>query len=147
MASLLTLGTFDLFHPGHVAFLRQCAELSADVVVAVNPDEFVAEFKGQLPVLSAQERMQVVASCKYVSRAIIGGGRDSTNVIESWLRTADRERPRLLAIGADWAGRDYLGQLGIDAEFLRAHGITLVYVHPSNTLHSAEIRERCQQLR
>ena len=44
--AVLTLGTFDLFHEGHVNLLARCRMLAGRnglVVVALNPDEFVEQ--------------------------------------------------------------------------------------------------------
>jgi len=46
-----TGGTFDLFHAGHSRFLARCAQLG-DVVVSLNTDEFIEEYKGKPPIIS-----------------------------------------------------------------------------------------------
>ena len=143
--ALLTIGTFDLFHVGHCDFLEACTWISDHVTVAVNPDAFVAEFKGRAPVVGVGDRLRVVRACRYVDAALIGSGAGSADAIEAWLRGVDAEH-KVIAIGDDWARRDYLGQLGIDDDYLRRRGIMLVYVHSQNGLRSSELRERCRSL-
>ena len=46
--TVYTGGTFDLFHSGHVQFLRRCADLGR-VVVSLNTDEFVKSYKPYPP--------------------------------------------------------------------------------------------------
>lgn len=118
--------------------------MSNHVTVALNQDDFVGRFKGREPVVAIGDRWRVVGACRYVDAVTVGSGEDSSGTIEAWLRGLDVEH-RILAIGDDWASRGYLGQLGIDDDYLRRKGITLVYVHSQNDLHSTEIRERCQQ--
>ena len=57
-----TGGTFDLFHAGHVNFLKRCKEIAGElgsVVVSLNTDEFIKEYKGKPPVVSFSDRMAV----------------------------------------------------------------------------------------
>lgn len=142
MTSLLTLGTFDLFHSGHVTFLRQCSRLADHITVAVNTDDFVERFKGRKPTITLQERMAVLRACRHVDEVLINSGVDQRKLIEAWMRGVNENK--VIAIGADWTPQDYLAQLGVDEEFLRTYHLTLVYVHNLNDLHSTEIRERCQ---
>jgi glycerol-3-phosphate cytidylyltransferase len=59
----------DLFHPGHVSFLRQASELGDVLVVGVHSDEAVQTYKRR-PVLTMDERIVVIASCRYVHEVV-----------------------------------------------------------------------------
>lgn len=59
----------DLFHLGHVAFLRQASELGDVLIVGVHSDEAVESYKRR-PVLTMDERIAVIASCRYVHQVI-----------------------------------------------------------------------------
>jgi len=48
---LYTGGTFDLFHYGHMEFLKACKKISTKVVVSLNTDAFVESYKGSVPIL------------------------------------------------------------------------------------------------
>ena len=56
----------DLFHEGHINFLRAARALGTHLTVCVVSDERVVENKGKLPVMKQAERAAVVAACKYV---------------------------------------------------------------------------------
>ncbi|PSJ16820.1 adenylyltransferase/cytidyltransferase family protein [Nitrosomonas supralitoralis] len=56
----------DLFHEGHINFLRSARALGTHLTVCVVSDERVLENKGKLPVMKQAERAAVVAACKYV---------------------------------------------------------------------------------
>lgn len=60
----------DLFHEGHVNFLREARALGTHLTVCVVPDERVLENKGKLPVMTQAERAAVVSACKYVDAVI-----------------------------------------------------------------------------
>ena len=59
----------DLFHYGHVEFLRQISELGDYVVVGIHSNEVVESYK-RTPILSMEERMACVAGCRYVNEVI-----------------------------------------------------------------------------
>lgn len=66
-------GGFDLFHVGHIEFLRVARELGSYLVVGVHSDEDVHQHKGEnYPIMTLQERVLGVLSCRYVSEVIIG---------------------------------------------------------------------------
>lgn len=55
----------DLFHPGHVAFLRAARALGDRLHVYVLPEDFISRIK-PLPIMVQSERLAVVAACRYV---------------------------------------------------------------------------------
>lgn len=138
MPTIYTGGTFDLFHSGHVNLLRRCSELGY-VVVSLNSDEFIERYKGKPPVLSYQEREAVLKSCKYVDQVIPNvGGSDSKIAIEL-------AQPDYIAIGSDWAKRDYYEQMGFDQDWLDTRGIGLVYIPYTKGVSSTNIKGRISQ--
>lgn len=56
----------DLLHPGHVRFFKAARALGTHLTVCVVPDERVAAYKGTLPLLSLEERMEMVSACRWV---------------------------------------------------------------------------------
>lgn len=141
MSTVYTGGTFDMFHAGHAALLGECRKLAGpdgQVVVALNTDAFVASYKGRAPICTYREREAVLRACRHVDEVVQNrAGADSRPTIEA-------VRPDIIAIGTDWAGRDYYIQMAFDQEWLDARGITLVYVaHAySTTLSSSDIKTR-----
>jgi len=130
-----TGGTFDLPHWGHVEFLRRCAEFG-NVVVSLNTDEFITAYKGDPPVMSFEERATVLEEFRSVSLVIANtGGADSREAIES-------VAPDVIAIGSDWARRDYYSQMGFDQGWLDVRGIGLLYLPYTTGISSTEIKER-----
>ena len=60
----------DLFHVGHINFLRTAKSLGTHLTVCVVPDERVLDNKGKLPVMTQMERVAAVSACKYVDHVI-----------------------------------------------------------------------------
>jgi glycerol-3-phosphate cytidylyltransferase len=132
---IYTGGTFDLFHAGHVNFLRKCSQMG-HVTVSLNSDEFIEEYKGKDPVNSYEERYAVLRACRYVDEVIVNsGGADSKVAIE----IVD---PDIIAIGSDWARRDYYAQMGFDQDWLDELGISLMYIPYFAGISSTDIKAR-----
>ena len=133
--SVYTGGTFDLYHAGHSRFLARCAQLG-QVTVSLNTDQFILDYKGKPPVISFADRAEVLLSTRHVSQVIANtGGPDSTIAIESVM-------PDIIAIGTDWARRDYYKQMGFDQDWLDDRGIALIYIPYTQGISSTAVKER-----
>jgi cytidyltransferase-like protein len=60
----------DLFHAGHVEFLKKAKSFGNYLIVGVLADDVVEEYKRR-PVISLQDRAKVIAACKYVDEVVI----------------------------------------------------------------------------
>lgn len=69
MTTVITYGTFDLLHYGHLNLLKRASLLGDRLIVGVSTDEFV-ETKGKKTVFDCAKRMEYVADLKYVSEVI-----------------------------------------------------------------------------
>lgn len=133
---LYTGGTFDLFHAGHINFLSRCKLLADKVVVSLNTDEFIKSYKGFNPFHSFEQRKLILNSCIYVDKVISNSGNeDSTQSIE-------KTQPHIIAIGTDWATRDYYSQMGFTQEWLDLRNIVLVYIPYTKDISSTIIKEK-----
>jgi glycerol-3-phosphate cytidylyltransferase len=140
MNVVYTGGTFDLFHSGHVNLLKRCKEVAGNglVVVSLNTDDFIWQFKNKKPICSEEERREVLLACKYVDEVVMNvGGADSRIAI-------DQVQPNYIVVGSDWAERDYYAQMSFDQKWLDERGIGLVYVPYTKTISSTQIRSRMQ---
>jgi len=135
MPKVYTGGTFDLFHAGHVHFLRKCYQFGS-VTVALNTDEFIQQFKGHKPVMSYAERYEVLNSCKYVSEVVPNlSGADSRPTISLI-------QPDIIVVGDDWKNKDYCKQMGFTEDWLRARNVKLIYVPYTQNISTTEIKRR-----
>lgn len=69
MKKVLTYGTFDLLHYGHLNILKNCKALGDHLTVALSSDEFNA-IKGKKSVMSFEERKEILDNIKYVDEVI-----------------------------------------------------------------------------
>lgn len=132
---IYTGGTFDLFHAGHVNFLKKIS-IFGSVVVSLNTDEFVFDYKGKLPICSYLERKTVLENSVYVDKVVVNiGGIDSKPAIE-------KVKPNIIAIGSDWAEKDYYKQMGFSQSWLDKRNIILMYVPYTKGVSTTEIKGR-----
>lgn len=132
MRTLLTVGTFDVPHVGHAAFLRKCEAFADRVIVGVNTDEFVRAYKGQGPLYRTAERLALIAELGY---PVVRNGSAGRELIE-------QVEPDVLAIGSDWARRDYYAQIDVDQDFLDSRNISMVYIPYTPGVSTSAIKER-----
>lgn len=129
-------GTFDLFHPGHVELLRRAFEVYGEVWVALNTDEFCAQYKRK-PIMSYAERRAMLESCKYVHRVIenVGGFDSKPSILEC--------DPHVIIHGTDWVGESFKKQLGVTDEFLKENEIDIAYFQYTEGVSTTDIIKRC----
>ncbi|WP_369413773.1 glycerol-3-phosphate cytidylyltransferase [Halomonas alkalisoli] len=100
--TVITYGTFDMFHIGHLRLLRRLAELGDRLIVAVSTEEFNAE-KGKKTLIPYDQRTEIIRAIRYVDEVIPE---------HSWEQKLDDVRRydvSIFAIGEDWKGRfDFL---------------------------------------
>jgi glycerol-3-phosphate cytidylyltransferase len=104
MKKVLTYGTFDLFHRGHLNLLRRAKNFGDYLIVGVSTDEF-NRIKGKKTLISFEERMEIVKSIRYVDEVI---PEESWEQKERDIKKFDIET---FVMGSDWKGEfDYLNK-------------------------------------
>lgn len=118
MTTVITYGTFDLFHIGHLRLLERISHLGTRVVVGVSTDEFNL-VKGKRTLIPFEDRLEIVRSIRYV---------DETFAEDSWdQKRADilRFSADMLVMGDDWLGRfDHLNSLCEVVYLSRTQGVS-----------------------
>jgi D-beta-D-heptose 7-phosphate kinase/D-beta-D-heptose 1-phosphate adenosyltransferase len=107
-------GGFDPLHAGHIAYLREAADLGAPVLCNVAPDEWIR--RKHPPLLPQQQRVEIVDAIRYVSYTHPARGTTA-----SVLRVL---RPRYYVKGLDWQGRLPEEEVAICAK----DGVEIVYL-------------------
>lgn len=99
---VLTYGTFDMFHIGHLNLLQRLSSLGDTLIVAVSTDEFNA-IKGKKTLIPYEQRAQIVSAIKGVDLVIPE---------HHWEQKIDDIRNYnvdIFAMGNDWEGKfDFL---------------------------------------
>ncbi|QWF15857.1 adenylyltransferase/cytidyltransferase family protein [Lysobacter capsici] len=98
MRTVITYGTFDLLHVGHVNLLSRLRALGDRLIVGCSTDEF-NEIKGKRTIYPYAQRVRILNAVRFVDKVIAE---------QCWEQKRDdvvREGAAVFAIGDDWAGR------------------------------------------
>lgn len=98
MKRVITYGTFDLFHLGHVRLLRRLAALGDELVVGCSTDEF-NKLKGKKSVMPFEQRLEILEACRYVAKVIPEREWDQKR------GDISREEISVFGMGDDWTGK------------------------------------------
>ncbi|APX92949.1 glycerol-3-phosphate cytidylyltransferase [Halomonas sp. 1513] len=103
--TIITYGTFDMFHVGHLNLLKKIHSIAENVIVGVSTDEFNLE-KGKRVMIPFENRVSIVQSIKYVDRVIPECSWDQKH------EDIRKFNVDVFAIGDDWKGKfDHLADL------------------------------------
>ena len=96
---MITFGTFDVFHVGHVRVLNRAAELGDRLVVGISSDALNFAKKARYPVFTQDERMEIVANIRSVSGVFI------EESLEAKRDYVVEQQAAVLVMGDDWTGK------------------------------------------
>ncbi len=128
MKKVITYGTFDLFHYGHLRILERAKSLGDYLIVAVSTDEFNS-VKGKSCTYPYEHRAEIVKAIKFVDEVI------PENNWEQKIDDVKNHGIDIFAMGSDWKGKfDFLKEYCEVIYFERTDNI-------STTLIKEEIRK------
>ncbi len=99
MTTVITFGTFDVFHVGHLRVIQRAASFGDRLVVGVSADELNLRKKDRLPVFSQAERLEIVAALKPVDAVFV---EESLELKRQYILEHEAQ---VLVMGDDWAGK------------------------------------------
>ncbi|MBR5524799.1 MAG: glycerol-3-phosphate cytidylyltransferase [Clostridia bacterium] len=113
MKRVITYGTFDMLHYGHVNLLRRAKELGDYLVVAISTDEFNWNEKQKKCYFTYEQRKLLVEAIRYVDEVI-------PETAWSQKRTDVHEHDiDIFVMGDDWEGKfDELREEGVEVVYL-----------------------------
>lgn len=96
---VLTFGTFDVFHVGHLRLLQRARALGDRLIVGVSTDALTARKKGRDPVFGTQERLDIISALRCVDEVFL------EETLEQKRSYLTQHSADVLAMGDDWTGR------------------------------------------
>lgn len=118
MKKVITYGTFDLLHSGHINILRRAKELGDYLIVAVSTDEFNA-LKGKTSYYTFKERKMILEAIRYVDLVI------PENSWEQKIDDVLKYNVDVFVMGDDWKGKfDFLKEYCEVVYLPRTEGIS-----------------------
>lgn len=99
MSRVITFGTFDVFHIGHINILERAAGYGDELIVGVSSDALNFSKKQRYPIYLQAERMKIISSLKFVHSVFL---EESLELKLDYIRTYQAS---VLVMGDDWEGR------------------------------------------
>ena len=141
--TIITYGTFDMFHIGHLRLLQRLKALGDELIVGVSTDEFNA-LKEKKVLIPFEQRKEIIANIKCV---------DSVIAEKNWEQKIDNilnYEVDIFAIGDDWEGKfDYLKEYcevvylprteNISTTFLKKSFSNFLSIPKENIVHALDV--------
>ena len=127
-----TQGTFDMFHIGHLNLLKHAKEFCDILIVGVNSDALVEDYKNKTPIISQEERAEILQAIRYVDNVVICNTLKKTEM-HDWLHFD------AIFIGDDWKGNDRWKQT---EKYLKQRGADVVYLSYTAGVSSTMLRSK-----
>ena len=126
MKRVITYGTFDLLHYGHIELLKRAKALGDYLIVALSTDEFNSVEKNKHCYFSYEQRKSLLEAIRYVDLVIPE---------ENWeqkVTDAHEYHIATFVIGDDWEGK---------FDFLKDEGVEVVYLPRTPEISSTQIKK------
>jgi glycerol-3-phosphate cytidylyltransferase len=126
MKRIITYGTFDLLHFGHINLLRRAKELGDYLVVVLSTDEFNWNQKQKKSYFTYEQRKAILEAIRYVDLVVPE---------ENWdQKRTDMHKYNIdtFVMGNDWEGK---------FDFLREEGVEVVYLSRTPDISSSQIKQ------
>jgi glycerol-3-phosphate cytidylyltransferase len=99
MKRVVTFGTFDVFHIGHLRILERSRQFGDYLLVGVSTDKMNYDKKGRYPFYTQDERLEIIRSMRCVDEVFL---EESLALKRHYL---EEYRADVLVMGDDWAGK------------------------------------------
>ena len=125
MKRVITYGTFDLLHYGHINLLRRAKELGDYLIVAISTDEFNWNEKQKKSYFTFEQRKAMLDAIKYVDEVI------AEDNWEQKRTDVHKYGIDVFVIGDDWEGK---------FDFLKEEGCEVVYLSRTPEISTTQIK-------
>ncbi len=126
---VITYGTFDLLHYGHVNLLKRAKQYGDYLIVGLSTDEFNAKQKHKKAYFNYEKRKELLEAIRYVDQVIPE---------KSWDQKIDdmhKYKIDTFVIGDDWKGK---------FDFLKKEGVQVVYLPRTPEISTTQIKSDLQ---
>lgn len=99
MKRIITFGTFDVFHVGHVNILERARSLGDHLIVGISSDKLNFSKKQRYPIYNQSDRVKIISNLKFVDEVFI------EESLELKLEYIIKYKADILVMGDDWLGK------------------------------------------
>lgn len=127
-----TAGAFDMFHIGHLNLIKNAKKNCDHLIVGVNSDELIQQYKNKTTIIPFEERAAIVKSIKYVDEVLKIDSLDKEII---W----SENNYDYLFIGSDWKGNDRWNKT---EEIMANYGVEVIYLPYTQSTSSTILRQK-----
>lgn len=121
---VITYGTFDMFHVGHLRLLKRAKQLGDKLIVALSSDEFNLKEKNKVTAIPFHDRKEILESIIYVDEVI------PENSWEQKIKDITDHNISIFVMGDDWKGKfDFLNDF-----------CEVIYLNRTKNISSTDIK-------
>ena len=131
-----TTGVYDMFHIGHLNIIKRAKEYCDYLIVGVSTDELVENYKKKSPVISFNDRCEIVSAIKYVDQVV---PQTTMDKMEAYRRL----NFDVIFHGNDWQGSDMYNRI---TEEFSAVGVDVVFLPHTEGISSTYLKERLDKI-
>ena len=131
-----TQGVFDMFHIGHLNMINRAKSLCDYLIVVVNSDELVQQYKNKLPVINERDRKEIVSNIRAVDQCIIVNTLDKEEIYRN-------VKFDVIFIGDDWKGNDRWIQT---EQEMKKNGVDVVFLPYTHSISSTQLKPLKRQV-
>ena len=131
MKRVITYGTFDLLHYGHIYLLKRARELGDHLIVGLSTDEFNSVEKGKKSYFTYEERRELLMGVRYVDQII------PETCWEQKREDVRRYHCDVFVMGDDWQGK---------FDYLKDEGVEVIYLPRTPEISTTMIKEELTEL-
>ena len=125
-----TVGVFDLFHIGHLNLIKKAKKNCDYLIVGVNSDKLVMQYKNKIPVIPEKERLEIIKSLKYVDEAVLINTRDKLDAFKKY-------NFNKIFVGDDWKNHPSYNDA---IKILKPYGVEFTFFPYTKTTSSTLIK-------
>lgn len=130
-----TQGTFDMFHIGHLNLIMNAKAHCDRLIVGVNSDALVKEYKSKTPVINQYERLEIIKALKYVDDAYIAETLDKSVAHK-------KDKFSVIFIGDDWKGNQ---RWKATEDEMQKEDVSVVYLKHTDGISSSILKTYLQK--
>ena len=122
---VITYGTFDLLHYGHINLLKRAKALGDYLIVALSTDEFNSKMKNKFCYFNYEQMKNLLQAIRYVDLVI------PEETWEQKMTDVNEFKVDVFVIGDDWKGK---------FDFLKEQGVEVVYLSRTPEISTTQIK-------
>jgi len=126
MKRVITYGTYDLLHYGHINLLKRARALGDYLIVALSTDEFNEQQKNKRTYFSYEKRKSMLEAIRYVDLVI------PEETWEQKVTDIKKYDVSIFCIGEDWRGK---------FDFLKEQGAEVIYLERTPEISTTQIKQ------